>query len=106
MKLFRRKPSTSDPAAAPPSISAEADLRRAIHEGAERRRERPSFSVLCVKPQAVGKEPEIPPEIEAASRNIALELRTDDRFCRLEDGSYIVLLKNTNDDYASVVAQR
>ncbi|MDP9238785.1 MAG: hypothetical protein M3P30_15535 [Chloroflexota bacterium] len=57
-------------------------------------------------PQTIGKEPQIPAETEAVARNIAAELRPNDRFCRLEDGSYLVLLSDTNDDFGRVVAHR
>lgn len=110
MNLFRRQKPATPVAAAhdsdAPSISAEANVRMAVHAGVDRRRPQESFSVLCVIPQAVGHEPDIPAEIEAVTRNIALELRSDDRFCRLEDGAYLVLLQNTSDELASVVAQR
>jgi hypothetical protein len=109
MKLFRRSrqvPLSPAPTDEAPSLSAEAEVRTAIHEGAERRRKHETFSVLCVTPQAIGTEPEISAEIDAVTRNIAAELRFGDRFCRLENGSYLVLLNDTSDQFANIVAQR
>ena len=91
---------------APPAISAETDVRRAIHEGVERRRPRAeSFSVLCVVPQVI-HEPVAAAETEVATSTIARELRSADQFCLLDDASYILLLADTDDAYALVVAQR
>lgn len=103
MQLFRRQKRVDDPV----PISGEADVRRAIHEGIERRVPRRStFSVLSIVPQLVGNEPIIPAEVEAVSRNIGSELRASDRFCRLPDGSYIAVLLDSDDDHARVAAQR
>ena len=110
MNLFRRQKRDEPVAIASDhavAISAESDVRRTIHEGAERRaRGRSAFSVLSIVPQVVGNEPLILAEVEAVTRNIAGELRSNDRFCRMPDGSYMVVLMESDDDHARVAAQR
>lgn len=105
MPLFKRK-HEPPPEPAPP-ISDEAEVHRAIYAGAERRRAGGAeFSVLCVIPQLIGTATLLPAETEAATASIAAELRGEDRFCLLADGSYIVVLAETEGDHGLVVAQR
>ena len=113
MRFVRHKPHAENPpqaadaqADAPAVISAEADVRRAIREGAGRRRPpTDAFSVLCVVPQAV-RQPVTAAEFTAATATIGRELRGADRFCLFDDASYVVALAGTDDEHARVVAER
>jgi hypothetical protein len=109
MRFLRHRPhpENGSPAAGSPAvIGAEADVRRAIREGAERRRPRAEgFSVLCAVPQ-VFREPVTAAEADVATSRIARELRAADQFCLLDDASYVVLLADTDEGNALVVAQR
>jgi hypothetical protein len=105
MPLFRRTDTTSRDRK-PPEISAETDVRRAIHHGVDRRRpRRPTFGVLCAVPQVIGASLSST-EHGLAARTIAEHLRDEDQFCALDDGSYLVVLQRTDEDHAAVVAQR
>lgn len=109
MRLFRGTRHAQDATPAehtPAAISPEADVRRAIHEGADRRRPRAeTFSVLCVVPQVV-RQPVTPAEADVASQTIARELRDVDQFCLLDDASYVIVLPDTDEEHALVVVQR
>lgn len=110
MPLFRRTHADSEGTPAPEpavEISREADLRTAIVDQVERRRSAAeSFTVLCVTPQLTGMSPVSAAEAEASTRTISTQLRINDQFCMLDDGSYIVVLAETPEDDARVVARR
>jgi GGDEF domain-containing protein len=74
----------------------------------ERRRGKPTatFSVLSLAPQLVPGDYLTRREVDVIARMLEERLRDSDEYCVLSDGSYVIVLPDTTEADAMIVAQR
>jgi hypothetical protein len=85
------------PNAMPPAIVPHEDRRHAVGVG---------VSVLKLEPQVASGERVDGTEREVVERTLAEQLRREDRYCAMEDDSYVIVLAATGDEQGVAVAQR